>query len=48
VHQFDRLFDVRAEFKLARIYGGLHFRHSMEDGEQIGRRTARVVGRNFD
>jgi hypothetical protein len=48
VHHFDRLRDVRAEVKLARIYGGLHLRHSMEDGEQIGRRTARVVGRNFD
>jgi hypothetical protein len=47
-HHFDRLRDVRAEVGLARIYGGLHFRHSLEDGDQIGRRTARVVGRNFD
>jgi hypothetical protein len=33
---------------LARIYGGLHFRKAMEDGEQRGRRTAREVGRSFD
>jgi hypothetical protein len=45
---FDRLRDVRAEVKLARIHGGLHFRKAMEDGEQIGRRTARQVGRSFD
>ena len=45
---FDRLRDVRAEVKLARIYGGLHFRKAMEDGEQLGRRTAREVGRHFD
>ncbi len=45
---FSRLKDVRAEVKLARIYGGLHFRKAMEDGEQLGRRTAREVGRHFD
>jgi hypothetical protein len=45
---FDRLRDVRAEVALARIYGGLHFREAMEDGEQLGRRTAREVGRSFD
>jgi hypothetical protein len=47
-HHFDRLRDIRAEVKLARIYGGLHFRKAMEDGEQLGRRTARQVGRSFD
>ena len=30
----------------ARIYGGLHFRKSMEDGEQLGERTTRYVLRN--
>lgn len=40
--------DVRAEVKLARIDGGLHFRTAMEDGEQLGRRTAREVVRRFD
>ena len=46
--RFSRLRDIRAEVKLARIYGGLHFRKAMEDGEQLGRRTAREVGRHFD
>jgi hypothetical protein len=46
--QFDRLRDIRAEVNLARIYGGLHFRDAMEDGEQLGRRTAREVARHFD
>jgi hypothetical protein len=45
---FDRLRDIRAEVKLARIYGGLHFRKAMEDGEHLGRRTAREVARRFD
>ena len=36
---FGRLSEVRAEVKLARIYGGLHFREAMEDGERLGRRT---------
>ena len=45
---YDRLRDVRAEVKLARIYGGLHFREAMEDGETLGRRTSREVVRRFD
>jgi len=32
-----------AEVVLARIYGGLHFRHSMEDGQTLARRIARLV-----
>ena len=46
---FNRLRDVRAEVTVARIYGGLHFRKSMEDGEQLGQRTTRYVLRhNFE
>ena len=45
---FERLSDLREEVTMARIYGGLHFRKSMEDGERIGRRTARyVLNHNF-
>ena len=48
-HEFDRLRDVRNEVTGARIYGGLHFRKSMEDGEELGERTTRYVLRNnFD
>jgi hypothetical protein len=46
-HDFERLKDVRREVAVARIYGGLHFRKAVEDGEQLGRRTTRFVLRNF-
>jgi hypothetical protein len=32
--------------RLARIAGGLHFRHSMGDGEDLGRRVAHHVTRH--
>ena len=48
-HEFDRLSDVRREVSWARIYGGLHFRKSMEDGEELGQRTTKYVLRhNFE
>ena len=42
-HSFDRLRQIRAEVTGARIYGGLHFRKSMEDGDDLARRTTRFV-----
>ena len=42
-HSFDRLREIRAEVTWARIYGGLHFRKSMEDGDDLARRTTRYV-----
>jgi hypothetical protein len=42
-HSFDRLTEIRAEVTRARIYGGLHFRKSMEDGDDLARRTTRYV-----
>jgi hypothetical protein len=48
-HHFSRLRDVRREVTGARIYGGLHFRKSMEDGDDLGQRTTRyVLHHNFD
>jgi hypothetical protein len=44
--EYDRLSDLRREVTVARIYGGLHFRESMQDGERLGRRTTRFVLRN--
>jgi hypothetical protein len=47
-HSFDRLRDIRAEVTYARIWGGLHFRKSMEDGDALGKRTTRfVLAHNF-
>jgi len=45
-HYFNRLRDVRSETTVARIYGGLHFRKSMDDGDQLGERTTRYVLHN--
>jgi len=48
-HSFERLRDVRAEVAEARIYGGLHFRKSMVDGDDLARRTTRfVLQHNFE
>jgi hypothetical protein len=45
---YTRLGQVVADVRLARIAGGLHFRHSMLDGERLGRRVARhVTHRHF-
>ena len=46
---FARLRDVRREVTGARIWGGFHFRESMQDGEQLGERTTRyVLHNNFE
>jgi len=42
-HSFDRLSDIRDEVTWARIYGGLHFRKSMEDGDDLAKRTTHYV-----
>jgi hypothetical protein len=38
--------EVVREVRLARIAGGLHYRHSMLDGERLGRRIAQHVTRH--
>jgi hypothetical protein len=43
---YRSLREVVREVRLARIAGGLHFRHSMGDGEDLGRRVARHVTRH--
>ncbi len=35
------------EIKDARVWGGMHYRFSNEDGEDIGRRTAKWVAHNY-
>jgi FAD/FMN-containing dehydrogenase len=42
---YRRLGEVVREVRLARIAAGLHYRHSMLDGERLGRRVARHVTR---
>jgi hypothetical protein len=42
-HSFARLSDSLAEVMEARIWSGLHFRHSMDDGSQIGSDASGLV-----
>jgi hypothetical protein len=47
-HSFDRLGDLRKEVTGARIWGGLHYRKSMVDGDMLGKQTTRyVLAHNF-
>jgi hypothetical protein len=45
-HHFDDTADFLDEIVDARIYGGMHFRTSVEDGEEMGRQVARYVARH--
>jgi hypothetical protein len=46
-HEFDSVFEMLNENKVARIYGGMHFRFSSDDGATLGRRTGRWVVKNY-
>jgi hypothetical protein len=38
---------IMREIDDARVWGGLHWRHSMRHGGQIGRKIAMHVSKNF-
>ena len=44
---YDRLNAIMHDITNARIWGGLHWRHSMRHGAQIGRHVAAHVSRHF-
>ncbi len=44
---FDSFNDLLEDAKIARIYGGIHFREALEDGGRQGRRLGRWILRNF-
>ena len=46
-HDFPSVFAMLKENKVARIYGGMHFRFSSDDGVTLGRRTGRWVAKNY-
>ncbi len=46
-HEYASIHQMLSEIKLARIYGGMHFRFSSEDGATLGRRTGRWVVKNY-
>ena len=35
------------DVKLARIYGGMHYRNSVNDGATLGTRVGNYIGRNY-
>jgi hypothetical protein len=42
-HSFDSFEDVVREVDDARIFGGMHFRHSVKEGNRLGRRVADYI-----
>ena len=42
-HTWESLDDMAEELRIARIWGGMHFRTSLEHGNELGQRTARYV-----
>ncbi|MEI8408565.1 vanadium-dependent haloperoxidase [Kribbella sp. CCNWLY201] len=44
---YDRLSAVRHDVRDARIFSGLHFRHAMQDGDQLGADVANWVTHRF-
>ena len=47
-HSFDRLSEIRAEVADARVWGGLHFRKSTDDGDLLAKQTTHyVLAHNF-
>ncbi|MBV9543805.1 MAG: vanadium-dependent haloperoxidase, partial [Chloroflexi bacterium] len=44
---YERFSDAAAEVFNARMWGGLHFRHSLSDGAWIGHEVANYVLQNF-
>jgi hypothetical protein len=46
-HTFSNLQDVMREVNDARIYGGMHFRHSLLEGNILGKSVAKYVCDNF-
>ena len=46
-HEFDSVHDMVRELKVARIYGGMHFRFSSDHGATLGKRVGQWVTRNY-
>jgi hypothetical protein len=47
VHNFTRFSDVRREVAVARIYGGMHYHHSMMEGTKLGKKVANHMLAHF-
>jgi len=48
IHTFESFDDVVSEVDHARIYGGMHYRHSVKEGNRLGRKVAEhILKRHF-
>jgi hypothetical protein len=47
IRTYDKFNDIEKEIIDARVFGGIHFRHSGMNGAQIGRKVAKNVVDNF-
>jgi hypothetical protein len=47
VRHYKNTDDFVKDLKLARIYGGMHYRNSTNDGATLGRRVANFIGKNY-
>jgi hypothetical protein len=46
-HSFTRFDDVVREVNNARIYGGMHFRHAVDQGNRLGHRVTEFVFKQY-
>jgi VCPO second helical-bundle domain len=47
IRTYDKFNDIEKEIVDARVFGGMHFRHSDMNGAQLGRKVAKNLIKNF-
>ncbi|HEU4516097.1 MAG TPA: hypothetical protein VFR77_02240, partial [Steroidobacteraceae bacterium] len=47
VRHYRKIDAMVNDLKVARIYGGMHYRNSVNDGATLGVRVANFIGRNY-
>jgi hypothetical protein len=47
IRTYDKFNDIEKEIVDARVFGGMHFRHSCMNGAQLGRKVAKNLVNNF-
>jgi hypothetical protein len=47
IRTYDKFNDIEKEIVDARVFGGMHFRHSDMNGAQLGRKVAKNLVANF-
>ena len=47
VRHYRKIDAMVNDLKVARIYGGMHYRNSVNDGATLGKNVANYIGRNY-